>query len=232
MRETIFFLTHDFKPIFRRTLSLVDSTPHDLKRVEVLLDDRFEPPSDLNLKSIKVVKCRRHHSSFDPIGQAHNFYLDRMLSDPSIMGESDNFWFVENDVYFHGNMMDFFEAHESFDADLLVPEFGLRNRDWCWLRSAKGLSVTPCGITAVIYRASKRLMLSVLDSIKDGTQAHMEVLLPHLCIRDGMSIRQFIPNTVSFCNTFGSPFSELVEADIVGGTSRYIQNKIYHPVKR
>lgn len=232
MRETIFFLTHDFKPVFRRTLSLVDSSLSGSRRAEILLDDRHEVPSDMVLNNISVVKCRRHPSPFDPLGQAHNFYIDRLAANPDLLESSEYFWFVENDVYFHGNMVDFFAAHASFDTDLLVPEFGHRYRDWCWLDSAHGISPEPCGVTAVIYRASRRLMATLLESFRSGVEAHMEVLLPHVCLASGMTIRQFIPDTVAFCNTFGSPFSSLIEADIVEGRSMHVQRKLYHPVKR
>lgn len=231
MREMAFFLTHDFKPMFRKTLSMVDLKPRQGRRIEVLLDDRFEPPDDLGLRSIEVVKCRRHPSSFDPLGQAHNFYLERLRENRSILEENDYFWFVENDVYFHGSMSDFFDAHSSFDTDLIVPEFGHRHRGWCWISSAKGMSVDPIGVTAVAYRASRRLVESVLEKIDDGVQAHMEVMLPNLCRNEGMTVNQFIPDLVSVCNTFSSPFIALVENDLLSGQSNYIQNKLYHPVK-
>jgi hypothetical protein len=150
---------------------------------------------------------------------------------PEILDSYERFWVVENDVYFHGRMTDFFAAHDPFDTDLLVPEYGQRDPLWCWLRSASGLSVTPCGATLVAYRASRRLMRSIVEGHASGVSAHMEVLLPHLCSRDGMTVRQFIPDLVSVCNTYGSPLLEFIERDIADGTSRYIQRKLYHPVK-
>lgn len=197
----------------------------------VLLDDRYEPPRDLVLSRIPIVKCRRHPSAFDPLGQAHNFYLDMITRRPEILDSYEHFWVVENDVYFHGRMTDFFAAHDPFDTDLLVSEYGQRDPLWCWLRSAIGLSVTPCGATLVAYRASRRLMMSIVEAHASGVSAHMEVLLPHLCSRDGMTVRQFIPDLVSICNTYGSPLLEFIERDIADETSRYIQRKLYHPVK-
>lgn len=231
MREMAFFLTHDFKPAFRRTLSSVDSSPRPGRDVEVLLDDRFDLPADLNLINIRVSKCRRHPSPFDPLGQAHNFYIDRLSDDAGLLARNEYFWFVENDVYFHGNISDFFDAHSSFETDLLVPEFGHRHRGWCWLSGARGVEVEPIGVTSVIYRASRRLLNSVLGSISSGVQAHMEVLLPNLCRQRGMTVNQFIPDLVSFCNTFASPFNPLIQSDILSGQSNYIQRKLYHPMK-
>jgi hypothetical protein len=59
----------------------------------------------------------------------------------------------------------------------------------------------------------------------------MEVILPHICMRENMSIRQFIPDLVSVCNTYGSPLIDLIENDIRSGIDRYVQRKLYHPVK-
>jgi len=226
MREIVFFLTHDFKPVFRRTLSSVDSAP-DGRTVEVLLDDRYDPPEDLNLGRTSIVKLHRHPSPFDPLGQAHNFYLDRLKANPEILESHDRFWVVENDVYFHGNMSEFFDAHAYHNADLLVPEFGCRPRNWCWLKPGQ----EPCGVTAVIYRASQRLMRLIVERVASGASSHMEVMLADACRSSGMSVMQFIPDLLSFCNTFGSPFERLIKQDISSGGSGYIQRKLYHPVK-
>lgn len=231
MRQMVFFLTHNFRPAFRRTLEAVSRSRLEGYDLEILLDDRFDTPADLDLGRYRVTKCRRHPSAFDPLGQAHNFYIDRLSSSPSTVDSFEYFWVVENDVYFHGDMLGFFEEHAPFDTDLLVPEFGHRHPKWCWLGSARGLKPEPCGATAVVYRASRRLMRSLIDSISSGVSAHMEVLLPHLCCSLGMSVRQFIPDLVSICNTYGSPFMGLVERDIKDGTELYIQRKLYHPVK-
>lgn len=231
MPNMVFLLTHDFKPAFRRTLRNLDS--HEGGRYEtlVLMDDRSEAPDDLNLRRAKVVKCRRRPTPFDPLGQAHNFYLDLIASDRSFLEGYGYFWIFENDAYFHGDVVDFMEAHDGFDEDLLVPEFGLRDPNWCWLSSAKGIKPQPKGVTAVAYRASSRLMKAILERSSSGTEAHMEVLLPHLCLYGDMKASQFIPDLVGCCNTFRTPLMDLIEEDARNGTSRYIQRKLYHPVK-
>lgn len=231
MSSKVFFLTHDFKPAFRRTLLRLDSRDGSKYEAEVLLDDRSEIPRDLELKRIKVTKCRRHPSPFDPLGQAHNFYLDLIDSDRSILDGHEFFWVFENDVYFNGELAEFMDAHEAFDDDLLVPELGRRDPKWCWLSSAKGIVTRPVGVTAVAYRASSRLMRGVLEWNSSGVEAHMEVLLPHLCYSKAMTASQFIPDLLGCCNTFPTPLSELIESEVKAGSSRFLQKKLYHPVK-
>lgn len=231
MPNMVFLLTHDFKPAFRRTLRHLDSHEGGRYEVSVLLDDRSEVPGDLGLKRTTVVPCKRRPSPFDPLGQAHNFYLDLIASDLSMLGKYERFWIFENDAYFHGNPVDFMEAHDRFDDDLLVPEFGLRDPKWQWLASAKGIEPQPKGVTAVAYRASSRLMGAILECMSGGVKAHMEVLLPHLCHAKDMKVSQFIPDLVGCCNTFWTPLVALIEEDVRNGTSKYVQRKLYHPVK-
>jgi hypothetical protein len=229
MANAVFFLTHDFKPIFRRTLANAARGKGEEYEVMVLLDDRNQTPEDI--QDIKVVPCLRRPSSFDPIGQAHNFYIDLIRSNPSMLDKFDHFWVFENDVYFHGDIMKFIKTHDQFSTDLIVPEFGHRMPGWMWLHNCVGVKPDSCGITAVAYRASSRLLRSVIESMSLGTHGHMEVLIPHICIEQGYSIRQFVPDTVGCCNTFDSPLMRLIEKDINDNTSVYIQEKLYHPVK-
>lgn len=231
MASKVYLLTHDFKPAFRRTLRNLDAHDGSRYEVEVLLDDRSDIPSDLGLNKVGITKCRRHPSAFDPLGQAHNFYLDIIDLNRSLLDSHERFWVFENDVYFHGDILGFMDAHEPFDTDLIVPEFGHRDPGWCWLSSASGFKTRPVGVTAVAYRASSRLMRAALDAIGRGASAHMEVFLPHICMAGGMTVSQFIPDLVGCCNTFPTPLSELIEAEVRSGTHRLIQRKLYHPIK-
>lgn len=231
MPRMVFLLTHDFKPAFRRTIKSLEAHKSGEYETAVLMDDRSTTPIDLSLSGLRVIPCRRRPTSFDPIGQAHNFYLDLIRSDRSMLEVYSHFWVFENDSYFHGNIVEFMRAHDRFNSDLMVPEFGLRDPSWCWLSSAKGIKTTPRGVTAVAFRASSRLIKSLLDSVDQGVEAHMEVLLPHLCMNLGYTIDQFIPDMVGVCNTFGNPIMGLIEKDIESGSGTYVQSKLYHPVK-
>lgn len=198
----------------------------------VLFDSSKQIPHGLDLGRISIQKSDRHPSPFDPIGQAHNFYLDFFRKNPDVLDRHDYVWVLENDVYYHGNIREFFEIHSSYDHDLLVPEFGLRNAGWCWLNGTRGIKdVRPIGATAVIYRASSGLMRFVVDKVNSEIVGHMEVVLPHICLEHGFSIQQFIPDHMCSVNTFRSPFLDLIERDVLEGSERYAQKKLYHPVK-
>jgi hypothetical protein len=231
MRSLVVFLTHDFKPVFLKTLRNLEGSLDQSMDSLVLFDSSKEIPTGLDLGKISIHESNRHPSAFDPIGQAHNFYLDFFRSKMNILDQYDYIWILENDVYYHGNIREFFDIHSSYEHDLLVPEFGLRHKGWCWLGGTKGIKVRPIGATAVVYRASSAFMKFVVENVNSNIVGHMEVVLPHICLDYNFSVQQFIPDHICSVNTFRSPFLDLIERDIQEGTNLYVQKKIYHPVK-
>lgn len=231
MKSLVVFLTHDFKPIFRETLRKLELSLDNSMDAVVLFDSSKQIPEDINLGKIALHKCFRRPSPFDPIGQAHNFYLDFFRKNPLFIESYDYIWILENDVYYHGNIREFFDIHAQYAQDLLVPEFGLRHKNWCWLNNTKGMNIQPIGVTAVIYRCSCRMMRLLVGNANDSIVGHMEVVLPHLCLDQNFTIQQFIPDHMSCVNTFRSPMIDLIESDIKNKTSFHIQNKLYHPIK-
>jgi hypothetical protein len=231
MKSIVLFLSHDFKPAFRQTLTRFESSLGSDFDAKILFDDSKQVPDDLNLGRIELRKMNRHPSPFDPLGQAHNFYLDFLSENRSLLDSYDYFWILENDVYYHGNIREFFDIHAEYDQDLLAPEIGLRHKGWCWLNGTRGIDISPMGATLVFYRASARLMRFMVDNINSDVVAHMEVAVPHICSKQGFTMQQFVPDHISMINTFRSPLMDFIEQDIKQGTERYIQKKMYHPIK-
>jgi hypothetical protein len=227
----VLFLTHDFKPVFSKTLKNLDSSLNHNLDATILFDSSKPIPENLDLGKISLVAMDRHPSPFDPIGQAHNFYLDFISDNSNLLDLYDYFWILENDVYYHGNIREFFDIHSYYDYDLLVPEIGLRHRNWCWLNHIEGFDVKPIGTTLVFYRISSRFMRYVVENINLSIVAHMEVALLHMCFNQGFTSQQFIPDYLGLINSFRSPLINLIEKDIIEGTEKYIQKKMYHPIK-
>lgn len=230
MKSLVIFLTHNFKPIFRQTLSRLQSSLGDSMDAIILMDSTADLPSDLEI-SIPIVKSNRYPSSFDPLGQAHNFYLD-FFKNNNLLDSYDYIWVLENDVYYHGNIREFFDIHENFEYDLLVPEYGLRHKDWCWLNGTQGIKeIEPIGVTAVIYRCSSKLMKFIVENVNSNIKGHMEVIIPHICIENKFTIQQFIPDHMCSVRTYKTPLIDLVEKDLIEKTDKFVQNKLYHPIK-
>jgi hypothetical protein len=232
-KSLVIFLTHNFRPIFSKTLIEFDLTIDDRIGSVVLFDAKSSYPCDIELKNIKIEKVETNLRLYDSVTRAHNFTIEYLNKNPNLMEEFDYFWVVENDVYYHGSFRSFIDIHDKYEYDLLVPEFGLRPLNWGWPGAMKGISnSSQIGVTAVIHRLSKKLINILVPGIINGTfSGHLESLLPHLCIERNMNIQQFIPNYYCSVNTFRSKFIGLIESDIINKTNIYIENKLYHPVK-
>lgn len=229
------FLTHDFKPVFESTLRGFDSSGESRAEGVVLFDADSPHYRDLSLGHIRVEMVRTQIASYDPLRprKSHNLVIQYLVDKPSILDEYDYLWVLENDVYYHGGLRGFIDLHDRYPCDLLVPEYGLRHHDWCWLRGMRGVrTARPIGVTAVIHRMSRALAKFLVPRVADGSlKGMMEALLPHVCLENGYEIGQFIPDHVCSVSTFRCRFIDLIEKDILEGTERYIERKMYHPVK-
>jgi hypothetical protein len=141
-------------------------------------------------------------------------------------------WIVENDVYYPNSFIEFFRAHEAYDHDLLVPEHGLRSPDWGWTRTLKGFKNTyNIGVSAFIMRLSKKLLQTLVSTIDKTHFGYLEAVLPHVCIEHGLSIQQFLPETVGIVATLYTPLLDIIKNEIQENSRMYLENKIYHPIK-
>lgn len=235
MKSLVIFLTHNFKPVFSETLRKLNSALSDGRMdCVVLFDDEapYDGSMDSQLLNIEIKRIRTNLRSYDPITKGHNFTIEYFRLFPEKMEEYDYFWVVENDVYWHGNFRTFFDKHDLYDFDLLVPEFGLRDFNWLWSNNMRGIDkMVRCGVTAVIHRLSRRLLKVLVQNVDVEVSGHLEALLPHVCFKYGYTIQQFIPSYLCSANTFRRPFLKLIEEDIKNGTSHFIEEILYHPIK-
>jgi hypothetical protein len=145
----------------------------------------------------------------------------------------EHVWIIENDVYYPNNFIDFINSHNSYTNDLLVPEYGLRNPLWFWTSSLIGFkNIHNIGVLAVIMRLSQKMLLQLIDIIDNTHFGYLETILPHICIENNLSIQQFLPEMCGILTTDNYlPLMELIKKDIQENTRKYIENKIYHPIK-
>ena len=115
----------------------------------------------------------------------------------------------------------------------MIPEYGVRKSRWCWTKRLKGFSKKyNVGVLAVIIRFSPNLLSILIDTIDKTYFGYLESILPHICLERGLSIHQFLPETLGILTTDANvPFMTLIKKDIKEGTQTYIRNKVYHPIK-
>jgi len=236
----VLFLTHDCKPNFYKTLNSFFLDSYRKDTTIVLFDANSNKNLDIinSIPNISVYKAKNIVSSiniYDCLGGGHNFVLEYLYLNSNILNAYDYFWIIENDVYFHGNLIDLLKNYDdNYDCDLLVPEFGLRSTSsWIWPKTIQGLPVNDqIGVSAPIARISSRLANLLVYAIMNKTFCgFFESLLPNLCIYKNYEIRTFKPEDLGIFNTFKTKTISLIEQDILNNTELYIENKLYHPIK-
>lgn len=81
-------------------------------------------------------------------------------------------------------------------------------------------------------RFSRLFLLTLIDNIDKTYFGYLEALLPHICIENNLVIHQFLPETCGILTTNANlPLMELIKSDIINNTRKFIENKIYHPIK-
>ena len=224
MKELYIFLTHHFKEPF---LSFILSFP---SKNCVILFDSDNPLPELSLK-IPIVKIKKISTSYDRFG--HSMYISFLRFNKHLLDKFDYIWVIENDVYVpHKIMIDgkfttFMKIHREYDYDLMVPEYGVRKTNWCWLKTLRGFESTQqIGITGCIMRMSSRLMKELLK-IDTKFSGYMEAVLPHLCLNRGFSIQCFLPEYIGKVTT---DREDILLRQIMKNPELR-EEKLYHPFK-
>jgi len=233
--KLIIFLTHNFNQIFLDTLvKLNNSVDNNYYKILVLFDknNNYDNNIEINkLQNIEVIKINRIDTSYDNLG--HSMYINYFRNNLNEMRKYEYVWIIENDVYYPNSFLDFIKIYDLYDYDLLVPEYGLRHHMWCWTKTLKGFrNIYNIGVLAVIMRFSQNFLSMLINTLDKTYFGYLESILPHICIENNLSIQQFLPETCGILTTNNNlPLMELIKKDIKENTRKYIENKIYHPIK-
>ena len=233
--KLIIFLTHNFNKIFFDTLvKLNNSVDNNYYKILVLFDknNNYDNNIEINkLQNIEVIKINRINTPYDNLG--HSMYINYFRNNLNEIKKYEYVWIIENDVYYPHSFLDFINIYDSYDHDLLVPEYGLRSLSWPWTKGLKGFkNINNIGVLAVIMRFSQNFLSKLIDTLDKTYFGFLEAILPHICIENNLSIQQFLPETCGILTTNNNlPLMKLIKTDIEENTRKYIENKIYHPIK-
>ena len=232
--QLIIFLTHNFTEIFLNTLlKLNNSVDTNYCKILVLFDKNNDYDNDIEdkIQNIKIVKINRIDTTYDKLG--HSMYINYFSNNLNEIKKYEYIWVIENDVYYPNSFIEFINIHNSYNYDLLVPEYGLRHHSWYWTSGLKGFkNINKIGVLAVIMRFSQKCLLTLIDTIDKTYFGYLEAILPHICIENNLSIQQFLPEKCGILTTNNDlRLMELIKKDIKENTRNYIENKIYHPIK-
>jgi hypothetical protein len=215
MKELYIFLTHHFQEPF---LSFIRNFPPD--NCIILFDADHELPSVL--LNIPIVKVNRISTSYDNFG--HSMYISFLRQNRHLLGKYDYFWVIENDVYVPSHFM---LVHQKYDYDLMVPEYGVRDPNWIWLKTLSGFKKTrQIGVTGVIIRFSSKFLKELLK-IDIKFFGYMEAVLPHICIENNLTIQCFLPEYIGLVTTErNNPVMNHIMTH-----RELMEQKLYHPFK-
>jgi uncharacterized protein YxeA len=220
-KENLFiFLTHNFKDTFIDTLQRNSDSDY------IVL---FDKNAQKNYKEtdFNVQLTERHLDwSYDSMG-GHTMYIDYFHNND--IRNYKYIWIIENDVYFPGTFKELADIHSRYDHDLLVVEYGTRPADWPWQNTLSGFSkVENIGVIGSCMRFSNRLASSLYENRDRG---YFEIFLNHFCIEQGFTIQQFMAEFIGVYFTSPTKLTPLIESDIKNKTTKYVENKLYHPIK-
>lgn len=231
--KLIIFLTHNFNKIFLDTLVKLNNSVDNNYKILVLFDKNHNYDNvEINkLQNIEVIKINRINTSYDVLG--HSMYINYFRNNLNEIKKYEYVWIIENDVYYPNSFLDFINIYDAYDHDLLVPEYGLRHPSWPYTKELKGLkNINNIGVLAVIMRFSQNFLSKLIDTLDKTYFGYLESILPHICIENNLSIQQFLPETCGILTTDNNlQLMKLIKKDIEENTRKYIENKIYHPIK-
>jgi hypothetical protein len=236
MTICIIFLTHNFKNEFINTLEKIDNDPSNTNyEIIVLFDNANDYDISINskFKNIKIIKISKLDTQYDPFAKGHTMYINYFKQNYDLIQKYEYIWIVENDVYYPNSMLEFMNIYKNYNYDLLVSEYGVRDVNWYWRNRKHGFKTNVnVGVYAFIMRLSQKLLYKIIDNLDINYFGYLEVILPHICIENNLSIQQFIPDTCGIVTVDNNdPFINLVKTDIINKTRNFIGNKIYHPIK-
>jgi hypothetical protein len=232
--QLIIFLTHNFSEVFVNTLVKINNTV-DINNYKIIIlfdkDNNYDNIIVDNLKNIEIIEINKIQTSYDALG--HSMYINYFRNNYNEIQKYDYIWVIENDVYYPNSFIDFINIHNSFNHDLLVSEYGVRSSYWYWANNLHGFkNKYNIGSFAFIIRFSQKFMLKLIDTIDKTYFGYLEIILPHICIENNLSIQQFQPDTCGIVSTDNDiPLMEIIRNEIKENKRKYIQNKIYHPIK-
>jgi hypothetical protein len=160
-------------------------------------------------------------------------YINYFKNNIDLLKKYTYIWVVENDVYFPQSFKIFIDKYANYEYDLLVSEYGLRDKGWIWTNTLRGFSkVNNIGVLAVIARFSQRFLLNLVENIDINYFGYLEAVLPHICQEYNFSIQQFLPEMCGILTTNpGLPLLKFIKEDIINKRRDFIEDKIYHPIK-
>ena len=117
-KNLLLFITHNFQPLFIKRLTEINQNLPPNIKVIVLFDakNNYDASISKKIPNIEIIKIHKMKTSYDHLG--HTLYIHYLLKQKGKLDEFNYIWVIENDVYFHGNLLSLIQEQNAHDYDL------------------------------------------------------------------------------------------------------------------
>jgi len=215
----IIFITHNFKPEFKKLLSRTRS--NQTTDVVILFDDSSTQWEETDFNVVREKKPETP-PVYDSVAKGHELYINYFNNND--ISQYKYVWVAENDVFYPGSLHEITDFHSHIECDLLVPHYKDEDPDWKWFKTLDGFKeVHSKCILGFIMRFSNRLATKLNENKHRG---FFEAFLPNYCIEQNFTICELIRSTMGYMDAVPNEITTNIEQN------PYIaEKKMYHPVK-
>lgn len=198
-KECIVFLVHEFNEEIRRRFKRLEKETRHRYDVYILADKKTRVPRDVlnrycveyfDFSDLKRMARSVIGGSIVP-GNCHLRTIEFFRRHPSY----ERYWFIEYDVHYSGNWMDFFSQFEDDGSDLLasVVHTLAEERTWAWASSfscpKRALEEEERLIAFLpVHRLSSRAIHEIEKRVRKGWVGHFEMLVPTAVLDAGLTV--------------------------------------------
>jgi hypothetical protein len=231
------FLTHNFNPIFLNKIKEFDKIKNDKIDIIILFDKKSNNQNNMindirkQLHNIKIIDSSiLKNCSYDIYG--HTMYIKYFKENIHYMDNYEYFWFIENDTFINFPLDIFVNNYNDYSNEFLSPEIGLRSKSWKWFHTLKGFTNKyNVGCLCCIIRLKQNILKDLINDIDSKYRGYLEILLTNLVYEKNYSMVCFKPEDIGIVNVYGGPLINLIRGDIENNSNKFIERKIYHPIK-
>jgi hypothetical protein len=132
------------------------------------------------------------------------------------------YWFIEHDVRYSGEWLDFLNKCEGLDDDLLCGRLIKPNNNWCWFNDRNFNDCEIYSMVGSIYRISNRGVNLIHNQQTIGVNGFNELLIPSLLKKHGLKISDF--------NDYFDAYYDNTYDWNLRGFDGEIKNKLWHKI--
>ena len=169
-----------------------------------------------NFDELKDYECTRRNKYW-----YYNHY-SLLYFYEKINNKYDFYWFIEHDVRYSGEWLDFFSKFSNVDDDLVCGRLSKPNKDWCWFYDRNFNDCDIFMMIGSIYRMTNRAVKLIHEAQVSGVMGFNELLIPSI-------LNKYKYKISDFNNHFEAYYDDTYWWDLRVFDDK-IKNKLWHKI--